>query len=110
MLDGKRIASSPKRRKSVTYVSGTICYLCLGSLTIETTAVQKIGVTNCHGSTGQLKLFSQLFEAKIHSSGIVRPQNRWESIYQDWNGGDSNPCGSHTVRNRISCSNLQVGY
>jgi len=23
----------PKKRKSVTYVSGTICYLCVGSLT-----------------------------------------------------------------------------
>src|SRR6266705_2763262 len=29
------IASSPKRRKSVTYVFGTICYLCLGSVSLQ---------------------------------------------------------------------------
>jgi hypothetical protein len=44
-------------------VSGTICYLCLGSLTIDDAVVRRPGATDCHGSTGQLKLLSHLFEA-----------------------------------------------
>ena len=31
-LRAHQIPSSPKKEKSVTHVSGTICYLCVGSL------------------------------------------------------------------------------
>ena len=33
---------------------------------VEAAAVRKIDVSDCHSSIGQLKLFSQLFEAEIH--------------------------------------------
>jgi hypothetical protein len=39
---------------------------------------------------GRLKLFSQLFETEIPASGIVRAQNRRESLSQEWNGSVSN--------------------
>ena len=45
-------------------MSGTICYLCLGSLTIDAAAVRKIGATACQGLIDRLKLFSQLFETE----------------------------------------------
>jgi hypothetical protein len=36
---------------------------------VEATAVRRTGAATRQGLIGQLKLFSQLFEAKIHSSG-----------------------------------------
>jgi hypothetical protein len=32
-LQNQLLSAPPKKEKSVTYVSGTICYLCFGSLT-----------------------------------------------------------------------------
>jgi hypothetical protein len=37
--------SLPEKGKSVTYVSGTICYLCLGSLTLFSIHATRRGLT-----------------------------------------------------------------
>jgi hypothetical protein len=42
---------------------------------VEAPAVRKMGATNCHGSIGQLKLFSQLFEMTSSPEIVIKMEN-----------------------------------
>jgi len=53
---------------------------------IQATAVRSSSAKLHACRRGRLKLFSQLFEAEVYSSGIFRQQNRRESFCQDRNG------------------------
>src|SRR5439155_26733185 len=75
------VQPSPKKGKSVTYVSGTICYLCVGSLTKHLADFGRLGFgappdTQDHSGSGFYTIAVPLLQWKRRGGRVIRPDHR----------------------------------